>query len=276
MQKFAAGLACMGLVSACLIGAKANSNPADQAAEYRDLVTALREDVRNTKIADKLRINTVEKFRLVVPNKCEKEGEFELRQLTSSSRVEESYILIPSLCLWIEVGYNEKRNNVRLDQNFIDAVLKQYFSLIFYHIHPGEYPSLANYFPAYKDLVTLVLINANLIRKPKFQIKHRVITEMGIIEYKFSNKQKVQKYMNKFRNVGLRGYESQNLVYEYTRPNYTNDYYTKIQNCTSFSGPIQQKIIDCYPIKTEAFTLIFRPFVQALKLTVRPTIPGSP
>ena len=139
MKKFAASLACVGLASACLVGvAIADSNPVAQVVDYHDLVTALREDVRNTKIVDKLRINTGEKFRLVVPNKCEKEGEFELRQLTSSSRVEESYILIPSLCLWIEVGYNEKHNNVRLDQKFIDAVLKQYFSLIFYHIQPGD------------------------------------------------------------------------------------------------------------------------------------------
>ena len=276
LKRLGASLSSMGLVSACLVGAPvANSNPANQAAEYRDLVTALREDNRNAKIVDKLRINTGETFRVVAPNKCEQEGEFELRQLASSSKVEESYILIPSLCLWIEVGHNEKRTSVRLDQKFTNAVLKQYSSLVIYHIQPGEFPSLANNFPAYKDLVTLVLINANLVWNPNIQIKHRAITKIGTIEYKFSNKQKVKKYMNKYREIGLRGYESQNLVYEYTRRKYTKDYYTKIQNCNSHSGSIQQKIINCYPIKTEAFTLIFRPFMQALKLTTRPTISST-
>lgn len=266
MRKFTAISALAGLVSACLINLPmANTDPIDQAAEYRNLVTALREDIRQIKIVDKLSVNTGKKIRLVIPRKCEKEGEFELHQLALSASTEESYILIPTLCLWIEVGYNEKRTSVQLDYDFIYAVLKQYYELNFYHIHPGYWPAPENYFPAYKDFITLVSIEADLIWQPNVQIKHRVITGLGTMEYKFSNKKNVEYLMNKFRESGLRGYEAQNLAYEYMRPKYRRDYYMKVLNCSSYSGTLQQKIIKCLPIKTEAFTLQIRPTTAVLK-----------
>ncbi len=269
MQKFPAKSAFVGLVSIFMVDVSvANSNPLDQAAEYRNLVSALREDVRETEIVDKLRVNTENQFRLIFPNKCEKEGEFELQQLALNASVEESYVLIPALCLWIEVGFNEQRNRVRLDSKFIKNVVTQYSSLVFYHIHAGDFPDLENYFPAYKDLITLVLINANSVWKPHSQIKHRLITKLGMMEYNFSNKQKVRYYMKKFREVGLRGNEAQNLAYEYLRPKYKNDYYSKVQKCKSDSGTIQQQIIDCCPITTEAFTLNFRPATAGVKYKI--------
>ncbi len=260
MQNITAYSVFAGLTTACLIGvAMANSGPKTQATEYRDRVTALHDDIREVKIVDKLGINTEKQIRLVIPDKCEKEGEFELHHLASSAGLEESYILIPTLCLWIEVGYNETRIGVRLDLKFINAVMNQYSDLTFYHIHPGDLPDLENHFPSYKDLITLVLLNARSVWKPKVIIKNRLITILGAMEYKFSNKSKVEYFMNKYRKIGLRGYEAQNLAYEYMRPKYRNDYYTKIKNCKLYSGTIQQKIIKCSPIKTKAFTLIFRP-----------------
>ena len=265
MQKFIAVFTIVGLMSICLIDIpKANSNPVNKVSEYRDLITALREDIRDTKIVDKFSINLGEKFRLVIPNKCEKEGEFELHQLASNESVEESYILIPMLCLWIEVGYNEKRESVQLDSHFIDALLKQYPSLIFYHIQPGNLPDLENYFPGYKDLITLVLINANSICKHNVQITHRVITRLGTMEYGFSNQQRVKNFINKLREKGLRGYEAQNLAYEYMRPKHRDSYYFLVRNCNSHSGTIQQKIIACTPIQTEVFILTFRPITAAI------------
>lgn len=235
------------------------SHPSDQAREYRDRVTALGEDIRETKIVDKLSVNETTEFRLVFPDKCEKEGEFELQQLVSSNGVEESYVLIPELCLWIEVGRDEKRNGVRLDSKFINAILVQFDFLIFYHIHAGDFSDLENYFPAYKDLVTLALINASFIWKPNIQIKHRLVSKLGVMEYEFSNKRKVEEYLNHYRKSGLRGFEAQNLAYEYMREKYRNDYYLQVQNCKSYKGTLRQKIVSCCPIQTKAFTLIFRP-----------------
>ena len=64
-------------------------------------------------------------------------------------------------------------------------------------------------------------------------IRHQLITKLGTIEYKFSDNQKIRDFMNKYREVGLRGYEAQNLSYEYMQPKYRMDYYTKVQNCKS-------------------------------------------
>ncbi len=248
-----------GLVSALVLDVSvAVSNPADQTKVYRDQVTALREDIREVKIVGELSVNTGKKFRLVFPDKCEKEGEFELHRLTSSAVVEESYIFIPDLCLWIEVGYNEKRNRVRLDSVFIDNVLEQYHSLIFYHIHVGERLGFENYFPAYKDLVTLALINTDSISNSHIQIKHRVVTRLGIFEYKFSNEENVRKFMVKYRKIGLIGFEAQNLAYEFKRKKYKKNYYSKIRRCKSISGTFQRKINECFPLNTEALTLKFR------------------
>ncbi len=74
--------------------------------------------------------------------------------------------------------------------------------------------------------------------------------------------------MNKYREVGLRGYEAQNLAYEYLRPKYKNDYYSKVQKCKSNSGTVQQKIINCCPIITDAFTLKFQPTTADIKYKI--------
>lgn len=268
-RKFSATFAFVGLASILLADVSgANSSPLDRTAQYRDLVAALRHDVREAGMEDKLRVNTKNKIRLIFPDKCENEGEFELHQLASVFSVEEAYVLIPKLCLWIEVGFSEKRNSVRLDSKFIKDVLAQYTSLIFYHIHAGDFPVIENYFPAYKDLITLVLINADSVWKPQNQIKHRLITKLGTIDYKMANKNKVKDFMNKFRNTGLRGYEAQNLAYEYKRPKYMKEYYLKVQECKLNAGNIQQKIIDCCPLMTKAFALDFRPANLPAKIRV--------
>ena len=269
MRNLAAKSAFVGFASIIFADVSvANSDLVNQAAEYRNLVSALREDVRETEIVDKLRVNSENRSRLIFPNKCEKEGEFELHQLALRDSVEESYILIPTLCLWIEVGFSEQRNSVRLDSKFINAVLEQYSSLAFYHIHAGDFPDLENYFPAYKDLITLVLINAESVWKPHSQIKHRLITKLGMMEYSFSDKRKVRYYMDKYKKIGWRGNEAQNLAYEYLRPTYKNDYYLKVQNCKSGKGAMQQKIINCCPIITEAFTLKFQPTFQGVNYKI--------
>ena len=269
MRNITAYLAVAGLASTCLINfSMAQSNPEAQASDYRDLVTALRDDDRQLVITDKLRVNSSEKIRLVLPNRCEKEGEFQLYQLALHAKIEEAYILISTLCLWVEIGHDETYNSVKIDSKFVDAVLDQFSSLTFYHVHPGDMPDLENYFPAYKDLITLVLINANSVWNPNIQIKHQLITKLGTIEYKSFDNQKVRYFMNKYRVVGLRGYEAQNLSYEYRRPKYRMEYYMKVQNCKSYSGTNKQKLIDCFPIRTKAFTLNYRPITTAIKAEV--------
>ena len=259
MKMITVAFVFFGLVSACLTSVSlAFSNPEEQAAEYRDLITALREDSRHVIIVEQLSINTRNKARLIFPKKCEKEGELELYRLAAIAKLEETFILIPDLCLWIEVGHDETYNSVKLDSKFITAVLKQYSSLIFYHIQPGYAPDIEHYFPSYRDLLTMVLFNTESVWNPDIRIKHRLISMLGTMEYYFTNRRKVENMVKKLRAVGLRGYESQNLAYEFMRPKYRDDYYEKVKNCDLYHGTIQQKITRCSPIKTEAFTIIFR------------------
>lgn len=87
------------------------------------------------------------------------------------------------------------------------------------------------------------------------------------MEYDFSDKQRAMTLMDKYKKSGLRGFEEQNLAYEYMRPKYRMDYYNKIQKCKSLYGTITQKIAGCCPMKTAAFVLNFRPMSR--KLTIK-------
>ena len=265
MKLFTAITAYICLASVMLVARSvAASHPAGHVKDFRDQVTAIRDDFRETRLVEKLSVNTGIKFRLVSRNKCEKEGEFELHRLASRPGVEESYVLIPHLCLWIEVGYAEKRNRVRLDEKFIIRLMKQHNTLSFYHIHAGALPEFENYFPAYKDLITLALINSRFIWDSQANIKHLLITRYGKMEYGLTSKNKVRKFMDQYRRAGLKGFESQNLAYEYLRFKYRSEYYSKIEECKSKSGRIQDKIVSCSPITTEAFTLKFQPIRSAM------------
>ena len=253
----------LGFVSTSLIiSSVALTDPVDQASKYRDLITALREDTRVMKIQDEIHVNTRDEFRLLFPDKCESDGEFELHALTLISRVEESFVLIPNLCLWIEVGSNEKRGSVQLDLKFINATLEQFPDLIFYHIQPNKIWNLESNFPSFKDLITLILTNTKSGLKRDFHIRHRLINNIGTVEYMFSSHEKVEKFIRKFKEMGLHGYESQNLSYEYMRQKYRNEYYQRIQDCKLKLGTDQQNFSSCFPMYTESFTLIYWPITK--------------
>lgn len=213
---------------------------------------------RSPESSDHLRANKENKVRLIVTDKCELDGEMELLQLSRTSQVEEAYIFVPRTCTWIETGHLETSQNVSLDENFIQAQLEQNSTLIFYHIHPGDRSDFSIYFPSYRDLVTLTLINANYIWKPSKKFLHRIVTPIGIVEYEFTNTTLIKKLMDKFRDGGLRGFESQNLAYEILRPKYKEEYYRKIQDCQRRDGLIGDRVSGCYPMKLTAFTLKFR------------------
>ncbi len=215
-------------------------------------------DRRLFEYTDHLRVNRENKVRVVVTNKCEFDGEAELLQLSRSSHVEEAYIFVPETCTWIEVGHRETSQNVYLDEIFIQAQLEQQSTVIFYHIQPGNRSDFNTYFPSYRDLVTLTLINADYIWKPYKKILHRIVTPIGIVEYEFANTTQIINLMDKFRNGGLRGFESQNLSYEILRSKYQDEYYKKIRDCQRRDGMIGDKVIWCYPIHTTAFSLKFR------------------
>src|SRR3546814_3891864 len=80
-----------------------------------------------------------------------------------------------------------------------------------YHIQPGRHSSAANYFPAYRDFISMVLINTRFLGEPYIDIKHRAVTEYAVIEYRFSDWSGVQNRARLYAAKGLGKYDSQNL-----------------------------------------------------------------
>ena len=223
-----------------------------------DQFVALRDDYRTIKFNDTLKVNRHSGFRLVVPNKCKTQGESELQKLAANEKFEESYVYIPSLCLWIEAGYDEARNRVRLDSKLIARLLEDFDQLIVYHIHVGTPSKVSGYFPAYRDLVSLILINAKSFRNPEIQISHRVVTESGIIDYLFRISQATNRLINKFNRTGLGKFVAQNLAYLYAKDKYKKRYYSMVHQCEHLIGGYSENLSKCFPMKSDDFQLGYR------------------
>jgi len=234
------------------------ANSSDHAAYTFDQLIALDDDYRAVKLHDRLRVNRRSEFRLVVPNKCRSQGEAELRRLAATETFEESYVYIPSRCLWIEVGYDETRNRVRLDSKLIARLLESFDKLMIYHIHVGVPVQISGYFPAYRDLVSLILINAKFFQKPEIQISHRVVTKFGVIDYLFTTTQTTNQLIDKISRSGLKRFIAQNLAYFYARDGYKERYYAKVHQCEHLIGKYGENLSDCFPMKTDDFQLTYR------------------
>ena len=146
---------------------------------------ALSDDVRQAKFSPRLAVNQGSQERLIVPNKCRGAGEAELQHLTRVAPVEESFAYIPSLCLWLEVGYDETPTRVRLDLPFINRLLRDVPSIDLYHIHVGGKGAFAGYFPAYDDMIAVVLLNPSFNEVETARIRHSAVNEVGTIDYTF-------------------------------------------------------------------------------------------
>lgn len=235
------------------------SDSADEAARYKEAVTALATDTRDLRIGGVIRPNLDAKTRLIIPNKCEAEGEAEIHAYALGGGVEESFIFIPALCLWIEIGYNEKKHSIRLDQDFISAVQTQHRSFSIYHVHPRGSANLEENLPSYTDLLTLVLINAMQILDHDFLVNHRVVSQLGVTNYRFADKKRAAYLIEYYGKSGLKGYEAQNLAYEYAMHQYRKAYRSEVMRCKKYSGTIQQQLVACSPLRTKAFIVSFRP-----------------
>ncbi len=224
-----------------------------------DRVSALQNDTRVRKVSRELEVNPDSSHRLVVPNKCEESGEIELKRLASTSDVEESYVYIPSLCLWIETGYSETYRTVRLDTDFVDRLLRDYPSIIIYHIHVGTSGDIDKFFPAYSDMVSLVLMNAKFFADPSVEIGHRAVTSLGAIDYSFIVSQDTERLLDKLRHTGLGDFAAQNLAYEFSRDIHRKKYFSAVQECINSSDSRSDNLIDCFPIRADDFVLQFHP-----------------
>lgn len=237
-------------VSLCAAGAAA--------AGPRDQVAALQHDSRVPELSASLRVNTDATIRYVYSGKCESEGEHELVELTYTSELEESYVFVPSLCLWIETGYGETRSTVLFDKAFFDKLVRQFDRLIVYHLHPGFHENIENFFPAYQDLITMTLINAELVGKPEVDIGHRAVTRLAIIDYRFADGTSVPQLMKKYADLGLAGSAAQNLAYEYSRRAHVDSYLRGVASCAAAAAHDPSRFDRCRQVKTDLFVLGIR------------------
>ena len=227
-------------------------------ASTHEEVNALRDDHRKTVISDHLAVNLNASLRYIVPQKCQVDGEIELTALSAASVFEESFIFIPAICLWIESGFNETEKSVSLDERLLHAIVRQYGDVAIYHIQPGGHSSVANYFPSYRDFISMVLINTRVLNELYIDIKHRAVTEYAVIEYRFSDWSRVQDRARLYEEKGLGKHIGQNLAYEFNRQKYLSDYVFQIDLCVDQVNDRPSRLGECRRVTTELFVLDIR------------------
>lgn len=225
---------------------------------FREITQTLQFDDREVMIVDSLRVNNSNRVRLIANDKCQSQGEAELFGMVSYGQSEEAFAFVPSLCRWIEIGETETRKTVRLDVRLIHQLSRTYGSLVLYHVHPGKLPFVENYFPAYRDLLALALINGQYWPEDRVRVIHRAVTKFGIIEYRFANRKRVDHLVAKLVSTGLGGYIPQNLEFEFMRRKHRDDYLSRVQACAALVDGKASRIVRCFPLITAAFALNFR------------------
>lgn len=215
-------------------------------------------DVGGTfRVVDTLAVNTDTTYHLAIPNKCQAVGEAELSRLAAVSTVEESYVFVPSLCLWIETGLNERQHSVKPDAAIIERLLARFPTLAIYHVHVGSPQTLEAYFPAYMDLLGTVLINTPYHGVDDVDIRHRAVTSKGTIEYAFVPSPAVALLEKKLTSTGLSGYAAQNIAYELSASRHRDAYYAVVAACRTEAANSPENIERCFPMQTGNFLLTF-------------------
>jgi hypothetical protein len=248
----------LAFATSLLVAPFVHAESGDLISHNFDRVPALHTDSRVFRVSSELQVNPDTSYRLVVPNKCEELGEMELELLAGTSAVEESYVFIPSLCLWIETGHSETAKTVRLDTNFVDDLLRDYHSIVIYHIHVGSPNDVTEYFPAYSDLVGLILMNAKFLKDSRVKIGHRAVTSRGTIDYALVVSEETERLLEKLAQTGLSNFVAQNLAYEFARNTHKQKYYAAVRDCTHLSGGSPESLADCFPMRADDFVLNYR------------------
>ncbi|KHE91181.1 MAG: hypothetical protein K8F52_00510 [Candidatus Scalindua rubra] len=101
-------------------------------------------------VIENLVVNNRNKFKTVI-FESEAEGISEMRKLIANSQIEESWVYLPHLKKWIEIGHNEevekKMDNryitkAKLDVQLLDELMSENNNMALYHFHPSRSLSL--------------------------------------------------------------------------------------------------------------------------------------
>ena len=101
-------------------------------------------------VIENLVVNNKNKFKTVI-FESEAEGISEMRKLIANSQVEESWVYLPHLKKWIEIGHNEEAEKkidkryitkAKLDVQLLDELMSENNNMALYHFHPSHSLSL--------------------------------------------------------------------------------------------------------------------------------------
>lgn len=227
-------------------------------AAAHDEILALRHDSREVILLDRIIVNDNPRIRYVYINKCQRTGERELFDLTLNYSIEESFIYIPDLCVWIETGYSETQSAVKFDREFFDKIAAQYSAINVYHVHPGIHDDMVRYFPAYQDFIAMTLLNADYINVDGKEFGHRIVTGAAVMDYRFASVPRVRESIKKYVAANLGNYAAQNLAYEYSKTLHIEEYTKVINKCIDIANNNIDHIEKCSPVRTELFIIDIR------------------
>lgn len=247
------------LLALVAVGLLGGAGAADAVEALREAVAALAADDRQPRLADHLLVNPDPSVRYLFPDKCSAEGEAELAALADSAAIEESFVFLPALCLWIETGFGETAASVGFDAPFLERLLPQHGYLVIYHLHPGRPPGVAQYFPAYGDLLTLALINARFLAEPRVQVWHRAVTTFAVFDYAFADVGRIAALAEAYEALGMGGFVAQNIWYELGRRRYEEQYLEAVADCAQQADHLPANLPRCHTLATDYFRLEIRP-----------------
>lgn len=206
----------------------------------------------------RLQVNVDTSYRLAVRNLCETGGEAELVQLAAQSELEEAFAFIPSRCLWLEIGYAETRDTVRMDRELLFEILRHEEYVSVYHIHSGIFSNEIGYFPAYSDMINAIIIDALVDETQGNVTRHFAVSSRGIYEYKFVPDAITSALIAKMKRLNMSGYIAQNLAYLYASRTHKQAYYDAVRQCQAMISGDPDRLASCFPMEVGAFTLGFR------------------
>ncbi len=146
-----------------------------------------------TRTIENLIINANPKIAMIV-NKDEKEGLKDLKNLASTSEIEEAWYYLPKKKQWIERGINETNHSIQENIPLKEDVLQENDCIILYHLHAKDkgldskidkdMQFIRLTLPSKADFLTAARYSANLLKKyENCAFNFKIVSERGITEY---------------------------------------------------------------------------------------------
>lgn len=247
------GLFCLALVA--LTASSVTSGSPHAIADPR-LASVLANYDPAPRVQPELSVSAGGDHRPVVLHTCEAEGEAALARLAQTAALEEAFAFVPELCAWIDVGSAQEPRSVRVDRQLLDDLAMAFGRIAIYHIHPRSSDERALYFPAYADLLGVILINARHRTHPTVEIRHRAVTPLGAIEYSYHPSERADEILAVIDRTGLAAFAGENLSMAYRGPDEERLYYDAVRDC--IDGNAESPSSGCFPLVAGDFHLELR------------------